>query len=134
VIGWQYKWHGHHVPHFLTAQQLSAGFVTALVALALLVAFQLVCTVLFFRRAQLGGAKLAAPALWPLAAVLAGVLGNAAWFVGTGAFDVGGCVVGLSSAALTVGIEMVVENLGRDFVLGFSATNEHPPQPQFQTW
>ena len=134
VIRWLYKLHGHHALHVLTAQLLGVGVTYALIALALLAAFQLVCTVLFYRRAQMNGETLATPPLWPLAAVLPGVLGNVAWFLGTGVFDVGGCVVGLSAAALTVGIEMVVANLSRDFVLGFSATNEHPPQPEFSSW
>jgi hypothetical protein len=58
-----------------------------------------------------------------------GVLGNAAWFVSTQQFDLGGCIVGLSSIALTVGAETVCEQLGRDFVFG-PAQGQHPAQPQ----
>ena len=78
----------------------------------------MVCTVLFYRRAQMEGKSIATPALWPVAALLAGVLGNAAWWFGTGAFDPSGCIVGLSSAALTVGGEVLCNRLGREFVFG----------------
>jgi hypothetical protein len=121
---------GHRLPHVyaFTAQQAAAGFIEALFGLAALTGFQLVCTVLFYRRAQLlTGGPVAAPALWPLAAFCAGILGNAAWLVGTGAFDLGGCIIGLSSAALTVGGEILCENLGRDFVFGRAQPGQlHP--------
>ena len=113
-------------PHVLTAQQLSVGFIEAVFALVLLGACQLIGTILFYRRAQLEvGGAVAQPALWPLAAFTAGILGNAAWFVGTGAFDLGGCIVGLSSAAMTVGGEILCEHLGHDFVFG-PAQGQHP--------
>jgi hypothetical protein len=130
AIRLQYVLQGQHVPHALTAQQTSVGLVEALFALGVLVMFQLVGTVLFYRRARLTGAQhVAAPALWILAALSAGVLGNAAWFVGTGYFDPAGFVVGFTSAALTVGGEMLCEQLGRDFVFG-PASGQHPEHPQ----
>jgi hypothetical protein len=113
-------------PQFFTAQQLGVGFIEAIFALAVLAAALLVGTILFYRRAQLEvGGPVAQPALWPLAAFTAGILGNAAWLVGTGYFDIGGCIVGLSSAALTIGGEVLCEQLGRDFVFG-SAQGQHP--------
>jgi len=113
-------------PHFFTAQQLSVGFIEAVFALAVLAAFQLIGTLLFYRRAQLEvGGPVAQPALWPLAAFTAGILGNAAWFVGSGAFDLGGCIVGFTSAALTVGGEILCEHLGHEFVFG-QAQGQHP--------
>lgn len=121
----QFKLQGLWVPHSFTAQQLTVGLCEAVFGLGVLVLWQMVCTVLFYRRAQMEGASVATPALWPLALV-AGILGNAAWFFGTG-FDAGGCVVGLSSAALTVGCEMVCNRLGRDFVMGVPAQPWHPP-------
>jgi len=130
AIRLQYVLQGQAVPHALTAQQIGVGFVEALFALGVLAMFQLVGTVLFYRRARLNGATLAAPPLWPLAALLPGVLGNAAWFIGTGEFDVAGLVVGFASAALAVGVEMVVEGLGRDFVLGNAVAGQHPPATQ----
>ena len=130
AIGAQYRLQGLHAPGVLTAQQMAAGFIEALAALAVLAGFQLAGTALFYRRVRLDGAAVAAPTLWPLAALLPGVIGNAAWFVATQTFDLGGCIVGLSSIALTVGAEAVCEQLGRDFVFG-PATGAHPP---IQTW
>jgi hypothetical protein len=116
----QLKVQGLPVPHVFTAQQAAAGFVEAVIALAVLVLLQMVCTVLFYRRAKMEskGKSIATPALWPVAALLTGVLGNAAWFYGAGAFDPGGCAVGLSSAVLTIGGELLCNRLGREFVFG----------------
>jgi hypothetical protein len=109
---------GLPVPQMFTAQEAGSGFVEAVFALGVLVLLQMVCTVMFYRRAQMEGSSVATPALWPMAALLPGVIGNAAWWYGTGAFDPGGCIVGLSSAALTVGAEMLCNKLGREFVFG----------------
>lgn len=126
VIWLQYKLQGQPPPHFYTAQQMAVGFIEALFALGVLVMAQLVGMVLFYRRAQLNFEPVATPALWPLAAIVAGFFGNAAWLVGTWHFDVGGCLVGLFSAAVTVGGERLCERLGRDFVMGAALSGEHP--------
>jgi len=130
AIGAQYALQGLTPPQLLTAQQIAVGFVETVFALGVLMLFQLVNTVLFYRRAQLSGAAVATPTLWPLAAVLPGVIGNAAWFVGTGSFDLTGCLIGLSPIALTVAAEMVCNQLGRDFVLGLAVAGQHPSQSQ----
>lgn len=120
AIRLQHVLQGQPVPRFLTAQQLGVGFIETLFALVVLVVFQLVFTVLFYRAAQVAkfGQPVATPTLWPLAALLPGLIGNAAWFVGTGYFDLTGCVIGFASIPLTVGAEIVVNNLGHDFVFG----------------
>jgi hypothetical protein len=118
AITLQLKLQGIPVPSVLTAQQMVAGFVEAAIALGVLVLIQLVCTVLFYRRAKLGYGKITRPALWPLAALTAGVLGNGAWLYATGAFDLGGCLIGFSSAVLTVGGEIMCAKLGKEFVFG----------------
>jgi hypothetical protein len=120
AIRLQYILQGQPVPHFLTAQQLGVGLVETFAALAVLIVFQLICTVLFYRAAQAAqlGQPVATPALWPLAALLPGLIGNAAWFVGTGYFDLTGCVIGFAAIPFTVAAEIVVNNLGRDFVFG----------------
>ena len=120
AIGLQLKLQGLPVPHVFTSQQAGAGFVEAVIALLVLVGFQMACTVLFYRRAKMesAGKSIATPALWPVAALLAGLLGNAAWWFGTGAFDPSGCVIGLSSAALTIFGEILCNRLGREFVFG----------------
>lgn len=114
----QMKLQGFPVPHVFTAQQAASGLVEAVFAFCVLVLLQMICTVLFYRRAKMEGSSVATPALWPLAALSVGVLGNGAWWYATGAFDPSGGIVGWSSAALTVGGEILCNRLGRNFVLG----------------
>jgi hypothetical protein len=114
----QYRLQGQPLPQVFTVQQIVAGCIEAMIALGVIVLLTLVCTVLFYRKAKMEGAQIASPALWPLAAFIAGILGNGGWFYWTGAFDIGGCLVGLSSAALTVGGELFCNKLGREFVFG----------------
>jgi hypothetical protein len=105
-------------PHGFTAQQTAVGFVEAVIALAVLLLLEFCGTVLFYRRAALDIGPVATPTLWPMAALLPGVLGNAAWLAWTGSFDLAGCLVGLSPAALTVGGEIIINRLGKEFVYG----------------
>jgi hypothetical protein len=63
------------------------------------------------------GSSVATPVLWPLAASW-GLIADAAWWYWTGYFDPAGGIVGLSSAALAVGGEILCNRLGRNFVLG----------------
>ena len=114
----QMRLQGLPVPQMFTAQQAGSGFIEALFALCILVLLQMVCTVMFYRRAKLEGSSVATPALWPLAALSVGVIGNGCWWYATGAFDPNGGLVGWSSVALTVGGELLCNRLGRNFVLG----------------
>jgi hypothetical protein len=118
VINLHYVLQGEAKHKILTVQQMGVGFVETLFALGILLLVQLVGIVLFYRRAQVIGAKVATPALWPAAALLPGVVGNALWFVGTREFDLTGFVIGLAPMALTFAAERLCEQLGRDFVLG----------------
>jgi hypothetical protein len=127
VIRLQAALEGLPKPHLFTAQQLAAGFVEAVFVLGVLALIQIVGTVLFYRRAQMVNAgPVATPALWPLAAIVTGVFGNAGWLAFTGHFDVVGCFAGCSSMLLTMLAEWVVNGLGRDFVFG-RAQGAHPP-------
>ena len=56
------------------------------------------------------------------------LFGNLAWFIGLSAesSDFGGYIIGLLSAALSIALEMILEKLGRDFVVG-PPTGFHPP-------
>ena len=74
------------MPHVFTAQQAASGLVEAVFALVVLVLLQMVCTVLFYRRAKMEGSSVATPALWPLAALATGVIGNGVWWYVTGSF------------------------------------------------
>jgi hypothetical protein len=127
AIRLQYIVQGETPPHFLTAQQLGAGLVETVATLAVLLLVQMVCTVLFYRAARIArhGEPIATPTLWPLAALLPGVIGNAAWFVGTGYFDTSGFLIGLTPVVLTVAAEMVINQLGRDFVFGPAVAGLH---------
>jgi hypothetical protein len=118
VINWHYILQGEHPHQVLTAQQMGVGFVEAVFELGILLLVQLVGIVLFYRRAQVYGARVATPALWPAAALLPGVVGNGLFFVFTREFDVTGFVIGLAPMALTFAAERLCEQLGRDFVLG----------------
>ena len=133
MIRLQCRLQGLKLPHFVTPQQWYFAIAMAAFLLVVLVVFQMVGTVLFYRRAQMTNAPVATPALWPLAALVPGLFGNLAWLAATGAFDPVGWVIGITSAGLTIIAEMVVEGLGRDFVLGSAASNLHP-QMRNQSW
>jgi len=125
VIRLMAKLQGLPKPHQFTSHQLASGFVQAVFALIVLIVFQLVGTVMFYRRARLFNVgAVAAPVLWPLAA-LTGILGNAAWLVGTAQFDLIGCLIGFSSVVLAEVCESVTNRLGRDFVFGPALTGQH---------
>jgi hypothetical protein len=126
VIRLQAKLQGLAQPDIFTVSQLASGFVQAIVALVVLVVFQLLGTLLFYRRARLFNAgAVAAPVLWPLAALLTGILGNAGWLVGTGQFDLIGCLIGFAAVALAEVCEWVIEGFGRDFVFGPALAGQH---------
>jgi len=114
----QMRLQGLPVPHAFTSQQAASGLIIAVFALAVLVLLQMVCTVLFYRRAQIEGSSVATPMLWPCSALAIGGVGNAIWWACTGVFDPNGGLVGWAPAALTVGGELLCNKLGRDFVLG----------------
>lgn len=118
VVNLHYVLNGEAAHKTLTAQQICVGFVETVFALGILLLLQLVGTVLFYRRARIFGARIAAPALWPVAALLPGLVGNALWFVCLGYVDVTGLVIGLVPTAITFAAERLCEQLGRDFVFG----------------
>jgi hypothetical protein len=118
VVNLHYVLQGDSPHKILTAQQICVGFVEAVFAIGILLLLQLVGVVLFYRRAQVYGGRIATPALWPVAGLLPGAIGNALWFVCTQQFDVTGLVIGLSSMGITLCAEQLCEKLGRDFVFG----------------
>jgi hypothetical protein len=118
VINLQYVLQGEAKHKILTVQQMGVGFVETLFALGVLLLLQLVGTVLFYRRAQVYGARNSTPTLWPIAALLPGVIGNALWFVCTGYVDVTGLVIGLVPTAITFAAERLCDQFSRDFVFG----------------
>jgi hypothetical protein len=112
LIGFEYWIQRQLVPSSFTSEMHSAGEIEAIGGLVILSLLLLGLVVLFYRKAQFS------IALWPLAAVLIGVLGNGAWWVGTQEFDLMGAIVGLMPLAIMVVCEAVCEQLGQDFVFG----------------
>ena len=108
--------HGLSVPHTATARQLTVALTEVAVIIAALCMWQLIVTVSFYRKAQVFGA------------LLVGGLGNLAWFIGLhgDTSDITGYVIGLTSTAVAIALEMLCEQLGRDFVVG-TPSGFHPP-------
>jgi hypothetical protein len=130
MIWLQDRLQGIPVPGSFSSQQTAIGEVEALMALGVLILLQLVATVMFYRRSALDIGPVATPVLWPLAALLPGILGSAAWLAWKGYFDPLGCIMGLSPAWLTFGAEMLVNRLGKNFVYGQSPASYPPLAPQ----
>jgi hypothetical protein len=112
AIGFEYWLQRQPIPRFFTMEMVSAGEITAAMALIGLSLFMLGATVLFYRGAGFW------VQLWPVAGVLVGLLGNCAWWLDKGFFDATGALAGLASLALMVACEAVCEHLGADFVFG----------------
>jgi hypothetical protein len=130
VIRLQAYFQGLPPPHLFPAEQLTAGVVKAVFALAVLIFMQLAGTVLFYRYARMSTTgPIVTPALWPLAALCTGIFGNSAFLAFTGRFDLAGGLIGFSSMVLTVFAEWVTEGLGREVVFG-RAQGAHPPVDQ----
>lgn len=125
VVNWHYVLQGEHPHKILTTQQMAAGFIEAVFELAILLLLQIVGVVLFYRHAQIYSGRIASPALWPVAAVLPGLIGNALWFLCTQRLDVTGLVIGLSSMGITFCAEQLCEKLGDDFVFGRRVAGLH---------
>jgi hypothetical protein len=127
VVKLTYVLHGLPLPHTAAARQLIVALSECAMVLAVIGLWQLVVTVAFYRRAQIFGRRVATPRLWPVAALLVGGIGNLGWFIGLGGeTEFSGYVIGLTATAVTIGIEMLSEKLGRDFVVG-PPTGFHPP-------
>ena len=127
VVKLTYVVHGLPLPHTAAARQLTVALAECAVVLAGVGLWQLVVTVAFYRRAQIFGLRVATPRLWPVAAFLVGGLGNLGWFIGLGGeTEFSGYIIGLISTVATIGVEMLCEQLGRDFVVG-PPTGFHPP-------
>ena len=130
AVGFLHVLHGEPVPRQFTARMWIVGELYAAITIAVVILVQLVGTVLFYRRVhlELKSGAVAGPALWPIAGILVGIIGNALWWIGTRYFDFTGCLVGMTALALTVGCEVVCEMLGRSFVFGPGQ------QPKLNPW
>jgi hypothetical protein len=112
VIRLQYWLQGQPVPGVFSQQMLTAGVITALVGLVVLAVLLQFALLLLYRSTQF------AVALWPVAGLLVGVIGNGWWWHRVGFFDSPGALAGLASLALTVIAHAVFEKWGEDFVFG----------------
>ena len=130
----EYSLQGLRVPQLVTPHQWYFAITVTLFLLAVLALCQFCCTTLFYRHALLTAPRAATPQLWPLAALLTGVAGNAAWFVGLGVIDPSGIVIGFISTGLAIVAEIIVDALGHDFVLGSRASNIHPQMRNQTSW
>jgi hypothetical protein len=113
AAGFFFYWlQGQPVPRYFGSAEVTRAEFMALGALAAVVFVYLVVTTLIYRRAQFY------VPLWPFAALLIGVVGNAGWWFGTGTWDTAGALAGFFPAALAGIASAVCEKLGADFVFG----------------
>jgi hypothetical protein len=112
AAGFWYWLNSQTVPRYYGSHEIVRGEFTTFLVLGAVIFLYLVAVTLFYRRAQFF------VPLWPLAALLVGGIGNAAWFFGTGAWDSAGAMAGLMPAALAGFSSVVCERLGADFVFG----------------
>jgi len=112
AAGFWYWLNSLSLPQYYFWHEIVRGEFTTLLVLGAVIFIYLVAVTLFYRRAQFF------VPLWPLAALLVGGLGNAAWFFGTGVWDSAGAMAGFMPAALAGLASVVCERLGADFVFG----------------
>jgi hypothetical protein len=112
AAGFWYWINGLAVPKDFSSHQIMRGELTTILALGAMIFVYLVAMTLFYRRAE------GFVALWPLAALLVGVIGNLGWFIATGAWDNSGCVAGWMPAALAGIAAAAGERWCADFVFG----------------
>jgi hypothetical protein len=119
VIGFQDWMQGQPVRRFFTAQSLQAGFLGALVVIALMCIIQLNLTTLIYRKVN----KFAT--FWPFAILLIAGVANGIWWLRTGYFDLTGALIGCTPFVSTVAWQMVCEKLGGRFVFGPGYNNTY---------
>lgn len=112
AVGFEFWLQQQEVPRYYTMHMVTVGEVKAIASLITLFLFMLGATALFYRRAGYW------VRLWPVPALIVGIIANSAWWLHTGFFDRIGFLVGCSSLALMVICEAICENLGADFVFG----------------
>jgi hypothetical protein len=112
AAGFWYWLNSQQLPRFYSSHEVVRGEFTAVFGLGAVIFVYLVAMTLFYRRAQFF------VALWPIAALLVGVIGNAGWWFGTGYWDNTGALAGFFPAALAGISTAFCERLGADFVFG----------------
>jgi len=120
VIRLQRLLEGEAVPNVFSAQQLVAGRIAAGVTLAALVLLLLGLLTVLYHRLQF------AVTLWPVAAIVLGVIGNSVWWQVFGFVDKPGIVAGLLPAALTLVWQHAAESWAQDFVFGRGNRPQYP--------
>jgi hypothetical protein len=112
AAGFWYWLNSQAPPRFYTSHEVVRGEFAAVLSLAAVLFIYLVAVTLFYRRV---GDYVA---LWPLAALLVGVIGNAGWWFGTGYWDNSGALAGWFPAIMAGIATGVCEYLGANFVFG----------------
>ena len=112
AAGFWYWLNSQHPPSFYTSHEVVRGEFAAILALGFVMFVYLVAITLFFRRTQYF------VALWPLAGLLVGVVGNAGFWIGTGYWDTTGALAGWIPAVMAGIGSAVCEGLGANFVFG----------------
>ena len=107
AAGFWYWLNSQHPPRFYSSQEVVRGEFTAVLALGAVIFVYLVAITLFYRRAQYF------LALWPIAALLVGVIGNAGWWFDTS----------------DIGPEETAERLVAEV-----ESRTEPLEPGWQTW
>jgi hypothetical protein len=103
---------GQRVPEYFSSAELMRGEIATVAALIGVVIVYIISMALFYRRA--GGFV----ALWPLAALLVGGVGNLVWLIGTGAWDNAGFLAGLMPCVLAGVAAAAGERWCADLVFG----------------
>jgi hypothetical protein len=114
AAGFWYWLNSQQSLRFYSSHEVVRGEFTAVLALGAVIFVYLVVVTLFYRKTQVP------VALWPVAALLVGVIGNAGWWFGTGYWDNTGALAGFFPAALAGLSSLVCERLGANFVFGSS--------------
>ena len=112
AVGFQAWVQGLPISHYVSAQAVIAGEITAIIVLVALSLLHLGVLVLLYRRLQY------AFSTWLLALVLIGGVANGIWWLSTGYFDLHGALAGLSPVGIIIVCQGVCERLGQDFVFG----------------
>jgi hypothetical protein len=112
AVGFQQWIQGLPVSHYITSQAKAWGFMTAMFALAFLLAVHFIVLLLIYRQTQKAFSS------WVVALLIVGGLANGVWWLRTGYFDAWGAMAGLSPILLVIAIEAVMEKLGKDFIFG----------------
>ena len=112
VIRLQNYIEGNPVPRTVGAQQMSVGFLSAVVLIVGLAGLLLGLLTVLYHRLRF------ALTIWPVAAFALGVVGNLVWYQILGYVDTPGIIIGFVPAGATIIWQRAAEGWAQDFVFG----------------